>query len=120
MPAPVDFADITAETPTLLNVTAEYQAIQTQFDQAQTVEQRKAVFQQWDALRRRLNTWRELTQLHFHQDTQNPEYKTALDYCNELSPCVRKFQWHKKRRTGFHSRNRSRFPNVAKSSFASF
>ncbi|MBD2564433.1 MULTISPECIES: M3 family oligoendopeptidase [Nostoc] len=88
MQAPVDFADITAETPTLLSVTAEYQVIQTQLNQAQTSEQRKIVIEQWDALRRRLSTWRELTQLHFHQDTQNPEYKTALDYCSELSPSL--------------------------------
>lgn len=45
MQAPVDFAEITAETPTLLTVTAEYQAIQMQFNQAQTSEQRKVVFQ---------------------------------------------------------------------------
>lgn len=88
MQAPVDFAEIVAETPTLLGVTAEYQAIQAQFNQAQTSQQRKAAFQQWDALRCRLSTWKELTQLHFHQDTQNPEYKTALDYCSELSPSV--------------------------------
>lgn len=88
MQAPVDFAEITAETPTLLGVTAEYQAIQAQFNQAQTSQQRKAAFQQWDALRCRLSTWKELTQLHFHQDTQNPEYKTALDYCSELSPSL--------------------------------
>ncbi|MEH2247087.1 M3 family oligoendopeptidase [Nostoc sp.] len=88
MQAPVDFADITAETPTLSTVTAEYQVIQMQFNQAQTSEQRKSVIEQWDALRRRLDTWKELTRLHFHQDTQNPEYKTALDYCNELLPSL--------------------------------
>jgi M3 family oligoendopeptidase len=36
----------------------------------------------------RLSTWRELTQLHFHQDTSNPDYKTALDYCDQLSPSL--------------------------------
>jgi hypothetical protein len=60
MQAPVDFADIIAETPTLLSVTAEYQAIQVQLNQAQTSEQRKAVFQQWDALRRCLGVNMEI------------------------------------------------------------
>lgn len=88
MPTPVDFADITAETPRLETVTAEYQAIQTQLNQAQSSEQRQAALEEWDALRRRLSTWSELTQLHFHQDTANPDYKTALDYCNQISPSL--------------------------------
>lgn len=75
MQAPVDFADITAETPTLLTITAEYQAIQMQFNQAQTSEQRKVVFQQWDALRRRLSTWKELTQLHFQKQPRKNDIK---------------------------------------------
>jgi len=106
MQAPVDFAEITAETPTLSTVTAEYQVIQMQFNQAQTSEQRKSVIEQWDALRRRLSTWKELTRLHFHQDTQNPEYKTALDYCSELSPSLIALEVDLKRQL-IHSRDRA-------------
>ncbi len=106
MPTRVDFADIIAETPTLETVTAEYQVIQMQFNQAQTSEQRKAVFQQWDALRRRISTWSELTQLRFHQDTQNPEYKTALDYYSELSPSLTALEVDLKRQL-IHSPHRT-------------
>ena len=85
--------------------TAEYQAIQAQFNQAQTSQQRKAAFQEWDALRCRLSTWKELTQLHFHQDTKIQRYKTALDYCSELSPSLTALEVDFKRQL-IHSPNR--------------
>jgi M3 family oligoendopeptidase len=111
MQTPVDFADITVEKPTLAAVTAEYQAIQAQLNQAQNSEQRKAVLQRWEALRRRLSTWTELTQLHFHQDTQNTEYKSALDYCDELSPSLTALEIDFKRQL-IHSPDRAELEQI--------
>ncbi|MEG4805326.1 hypothetical protein QUB63_32145 [Microcoleus sp. ARI1-B5] len=112
MQIPVDFADITAETPTFSTVTAQYQAIQTQFKGAETREQRKAALEQWDALRRRLSTWRELTHLPFHQDTQNPEYKIALDYCSEISQSLTALEVDFKRQL-IHSPDRTGYTRLA-------
>jgi oligoendopeptidase F len=42
--------------------------------------------QQWEDLRRRLESWTALTSLHFSQDTRNETYKEAQEYCDELQP----------------------------------
>jgi M3 family oligoendopeptidase len=106
MQTSVDFADIKAEIPNLEAVSAEYRAIQTKLNQSQTPAQRQMALQQWDALRRKLSTWRELTQLHFHQDTQNSEYKAALNYCDELSPSLTALEVELKRQL-IHSPDRA-------------
>jgi M3 family oligoendopeptidase len=82
----VDFSEITAETPTFEQVVGEYKAIYESLDKAQSPAESEVALRQWDELRRRLNTWTELTHLRFHQDTQNESYKTALNYCDELTP----------------------------------
>jgi M3 family oligoendopeptidase len=82
----VDFSEILAEAPVLEKVTEKYQAIATSLNSAQTKIEREKALRQWENLRRQLSTWAELTYLHFHQDTQNEEYKKARDYCDELSP----------------------------------
>jgi M3 family oligoendopeptidase len=82
----VDFADIKVETPTLEQVEAEYQAINTALDRANTKAEREQALQQWDDLRRRLDSWSALTSLHFSQDTRNETYKQAQEYCDELQP----------------------------------
>jgi M3 family oligoendopeptidase len=82
----VDFADIKVETPTLEQVEAEYQAINTALARANTKAEREQALQQWDDLRRRLDSWSALTSLHFSQDTRNETYKQAQEYCDELQP----------------------------------
>jgi M3 family oligoendopeptidase len=82
----VDFSEILADSPVLEKVTEKYQAIATSLSSAQTQQNRETALHQWEDLRRQLNTWAQLTYLHFHQDTQNEEYKKARDYCDELSP----------------------------------
>jgi M3 family oligoendopeptidase len=82
----VDFSEILAECPVLEKVTEKYQAIAASLNSAQTEIDREIALRQWEDLRRQLSTWSELTYLHFHQDTQNEEYKKARDYCDELSP----------------------------------
>lgn len=86
MTSTVDFSEILAESPVLEKVTEKYQTIATSLTSAQTQQDRETALRQWEDLRRQLNTWAELTYLHFHQDTQNEEYKKARDYCDELTP----------------------------------
>jgi len=42
--------------------------------------------QQWDDLRRLLESWSSLTSLRFSQDTRNEDYKEKKDYSDELQP----------------------------------
>lgn len=74
------------ETPTYEGVVAEYEAIHAALDTAKNLAEAELAWHQWDALRRRLSTWSELTYLRFHQDTHNEFYKSARDYCDTLMP----------------------------------
>ena len=82
----VDFANIQVETPTLEQVKAEYQTINTALDTAKTRAEKEQALQKWDNLRRRLESWSSLTSLHFSQDTRNEDYKQKKDYSDELQP----------------------------------
>ena len=82
----VDFANIQVETPTLEQVKAEYQTINTALDTAKTRADKEQALQKWDDLRRRLESWSSLTSLHFSQDTRNEDYKYKKDYSDELQP----------------------------------
>ena len=82
----VDFANIQVKTPTLEQVTAEYQAINTALDTAKTRAEKEKALQQWDDLRRLLESWSSLTSLRFSQDTRNEDYKEKKDYSDELQP----------------------------------
>jgi M3 family oligoendopeptidase len=82
----INFADIQVETPTLEQVTAEYESINQALDRALTTEAKREALQQWEDLRRRLDSWSALTSLHFSQDTTNEDYKQAKSYADELQP----------------------------------
>jgi M3 family oligoendopeptidase len=86
MQNPVDFSEITAKTPTLDKVEASYREIQERLSQAQSLAEKEAALRQWNDLRQELNSWSELTYLHFHQDTRDEAYKEAQNYCDELRP----------------------------------
>ncbi len=82
----LQFCDIEAPAPQYEDVAAEYQEINRKWDEAADPAARVAVIQQWDVLRRRLQTWQSLVQLKFNQDTRNEDYKKARDYADELRP----------------------------------
>jgi len=84
--------------PTFEGVVAEYETIHRLLDTAEGADEWEAAWRHWDQLRRRLNTWRELTILHFHQDTQNQSYKVARDYCDQLTPKLIELEVAMKRR----------------------
>ncbi|MEO0012622.1 MAG: hypothetical protein RLZZ535_1011 [Cyanobacteriota bacterium] len=94
----INFADIQVETPTIEQVTAEYRAINTALDQAQTRLDQEQALQQWEDLRRRLDTWSAMTSLNFSQDTSNEEYKHAQEYSDELRPKLTALEVAMKRR----------------------
>ena len=82
----INFADIKVETPTIEKVTAEYARINATLDGAATIADKQQALQQWENLRRRLETWSALTSLHFSQDTTNEAYKQAQEYRDEIQP----------------------------------
>ncbi len=84
--ATVNFAEIKVETPTREKIAAEYQTIVAALERSRTREEREAALRQWDDLRRSLDSWSALTSLNFSQDTRNPEYKQAQEYCDQLQP----------------------------------
>ncbi|MEO0925008.1 MAG: M3 family oligoendopeptidase [Cyanobacteria bacterium J06643_13] len=81
-----NFADIQVEKPTIEQVTAEYETINTALDKAQTKAEKEKALQQWEDLRRRLDTWSAMTSLNFSQDTTNKTYQEAQAYSDRLQP----------------------------------
>lgn len=81
-----DFLQLQLADPTIDEVAAEYQAVAAAWDAATTPAERSAAFDRWDELRRRLETWEAVVDVHFQQDTRSAEYKRARDYCDRLRP----------------------------------
>ncbi|NJL52718.1 MAG: M3 family oligoendopeptidase [Hydrococcus sp. SU_1_0] len=94
----INFAEIPTEIPTLEQVTAEYQEINTALDQAQTKSDKEQALQKWEDLRRRLDTWGAMTSLNFSQDTTNEDYQQAQQYSDELRPKLTALEVAMKRR----------------------
>ncbi|TAM75246.1 M3 family oligoendopeptidase [bacterium] len=94
----LDFSEIRVEIPTLEGVRSEYTAIDAALGAAKTTAEREAAIHRWDTLRRRLNAWESYANLKFEQDSRNPEYKAARDYCDELSPKLTALEVALKRR----------------------
>ena len=107
----INFADIQAETPTIEQITREYQDINNALDQAQTRLDKEKALQQWEDLRRRLNTWSEMTSLNFSQDTTNKEYQQAQEYSDELRPKLTALEVAMKRRL-LNSQDRTQLESI--------
>ncbi|HET6894981.1 MAG TPA: M3 family oligoendopeptidase [Candidatus Baltobacteraceae bacterium] len=82
------FADITATAPDLERTRALYDEFAARLDSAQSADDALGVLVQWEAQRREFSTWSSLTDLHFEQDTANPQYKADVDLLNELRPKI--------------------------------
>ena len=94
----INFKDIEVETPTIEQVTAEYEDINTNLDRATTLAAKQEALQQWENLRRRLDSWTALTSLNFSQDTANEAFKQAQEYSDELQPKLTALEIAMKRR----------------------
>ena len=94
----INFKDIEVETPTIEQVTTEYENININLDRATTLAAKQEALQQWENLRRRLDSWTALTSLHFSQDTANEAFKQAQEYSDELQPKLTALEIALKRR----------------------
>ena len=94
----INFADIQVNRPTIEQVTAEYAQINAALDRAETTADKQEALQQWEDLRRRLDSWSAMTSLNFSQDTTNEDYKAAQEYQDELQPKLTALEIELKRR----------------------
>lgn len=83
-----NFDKMNRQDPDIEALRPQYQALLDQLQQATTGEARYAVIQQWNALRKDIDTWGALVSLHFHQDTADPARKARRDKMDELSPAL--------------------------------
>ena len=86
------FEDISAETPTVESITAEYRDLWDRLESASNNEDALVLFSDWDNLRRKLSSWHSLVHLQFSRDTTKPEHKSAVDYLNELNPEITRLE----------------------------
>ena len=82
----ITFPEIEVVAPDIEATRESYQQFHAAYDSAQSVEEAIEVLQQWDQLRRSLNTWQAVTELRFHQDTRDQQAKEARDHCDQLRP----------------------------------
>jgi M3 family oligoendopeptidase len=82
----MDFAEITAPTPSAESVAARYAELESALASAESEAEALAVVKAWDDYRRELRTWEALVDLRFNQDTRNEQYKRDHDLCDELRP----------------------------------
>jgi M3 family oligoendopeptidase len=81
-----DFENYSLPAPVYDDVAAEYGQITDRLLIAATAADAIAAVEQWDALRRRLNTWVALVYIRFNQDTRNETYVKNREYCDEIEP----------------------------------
>ncbi|MBI1249494.1 M3 family oligoendopeptidase [bacterium] len=85
-----DFALLKLTPPNLQQLTSQYDEIAQSVESLpkndfSTAELLQSV-QKWDELRRHLDSWRNLTEIRFNQDTKNSDYKAAMDLRDEIDP----------------------------------
>ena len=107
----INFADIQVERPIIEQVTAEYAQINAALERAETSADKKEVLQQWEDLRRRLDSWSAMTSLNFSQDTTNEDYKQAQEYSDELQPKLTALEIELKRRL-LNSPDKAEFESI--------
>ena len=78
--------DLRVATPQYDAVAAQCREIESLLDGAATADAAAGVIRRWDDLRRQLETWSALVELHFAQDTGNEEFKKAREFRDELAP----------------------------------
>ena len=81
-----DFEKLHSPTPAFDEVTRQYDKLNQDWNAATSQEERLTVVQQWDQLRKDLETWEALVHLRFNQDTTNSQYQRDREYCDQLRP----------------------------------
>lgn len=88
-----DFAKFSVSEPSFEALTTEYDALLADMDlvvndPAADPESVPPLLERWDELRRMVDTWANLTEIRFDQDTTNPSFRAALDRRDEISPKI--------------------------------
>jgi len=82
----IDFHLFQVAAPTADEMTAAYAALHARLDAATSDDQRHAALRDWDAIRRRIETWEALVGLRFQQNTQDPAARAEREYADGLRP----------------------------------
>ncbi|MGZ3496382.1 MAG: M3 family oligoendopeptidase [Vulcanimicrobiaceae bacterium] len=82
------FGDVTAPAPSFTDLEAAYAALHRRLDDASGPVLWLEVFRSWDDLRRNTDTWSNLVELRFQQDTTDAQAKADLDLLNALRPKI--------------------------------
>lgn len=80
------FAQYTVKEPNLEAVEARYAQFHEQLSGVTTTEACLTIIAEWDALLCEFKEWSTLTEIRFHQNTSDPDYKQAKDRLDEVTP----------------------------------
>ena len=71
--------DLKADRPEYDPTAAKYRELESRISSAKDTAAATATVQDWDKLRRELETWSALVYLRFNQDTGNEQFKAERD-----------------------------------------
>lgn len=100
---PTQFSQIAAQRPDLEALGTQYRDIGARFSAATSASERETLVLEWDAIRRRTLTWVNLTNLHYQQDSTNPQYVAERERADRIGPKLTALDIEmKKRLSGAH------------------
>ncbi len=83
---PTRFPDYTFPEPNLELTETRYSEFHQRIATATSADDCLALISDWDAVLCEFKEWGNLTEIRFHQDTTNEEYKAAKERMDEVSP----------------------------------
>jgi M3 family oligoendopeptidase len=86
MTAAIDFDQMDVPEPDIQSISAQYEQFACALSAASNGDSLLEAVRQWDAARRSIDSWHELTHLRFNQDTRNEQYKRRRERCDEIRP----------------------------------
>jgi len=81
-----DFRQLVVKEPEIDVLQSQYAQLLVDLDEQGTPEIWGKTLASWDSIRRSIDTWRIVTEIRFHQDTKNVDYKSAMDRRDEIDP----------------------------------
>lgn len=90
--AQTTFAEMRADEPDMDWLRSQYGLLEQSFSTATDSAGRAAVIDDWNELRRGVETWVSLSHVHFAQDTRDSEYKKEKDRVDELGPLLNELE----------------------------
>ena len=83
---PAAFPDYFVPQPDLSETTAKYEELQSSLKAAASAPVCLSIVAAWDDLLCQFKEWSSLTYIRFQQDTQNEDYKAAMDELDAITP----------------------------------